>query len=426
MTSKQPLSRNRLVPFGASSTTLLKQILADSNPEKLVRSLPAQTLHLIIQDVGMEDALEIIESATIQQRQLVLDFELWKKDRLYEEQIWKWLQLTGGKEDLALLQQLLKSIDLKIVAFLIAKYVNIIVCEEPTETPPQKGYYTPDKGSTWISINISDADKHFALARLMALIFETDAELFYQLLAIPGVATPSQLEEESYQERIKRLSAEGIPDQDLAAEINSPLSPDQAIKSSNSEVNEAEALLPRSIAPLIFERSNYPFLNELSKESSIRDDLESELTLILNAALIHWSVSFADRTQVALLLSKVRGAINLGLDILSVTYGILPLDAYQSLKLQGIYRCGLSEIIYLRKCALGVSQQSIETHEQQQAVKELLDALLEQFPCIPAFFNSDGSFIEDNGKLLTGRKAITSYSELKSLKHILTSLTNDA
>ena len=149
--------------------------------------------------------------ASLEQCRLLSDFDLWNGDSLNEAALWEWLALTDEVESLELLQKLVKFVDLKLFAILFGKYIEVKIFDDPTEQPPGEGFHTPDRGATWIGIKTEDPDKHFLLARLLALIFESSAELFYQLISIVTVATASMLEEESYQERMKRLAAEGNP-----------------------------------------------------------------------------------------------------------------------------------------------------------------------------------------------------------------------
>ena len=43
------------------------------------------------------------------------------------------------------------------------------------------------------------------LGKLMAMLFEEDSTLFYQLIAESGYISPSELEEDSYSDKWRRL-----------------------------------------------------------------------------------------------------------------------------------------------------------------------------------------------------------------------------
>ena len=166
---------------GHSCRDLYKAIFEADAPEQLVRQLPTQTLFMIVKSVGLPSAAELISMASLEQCRLLSDFDLWNGDSLNEAALWEWLALTDEVESLELLQKLVKFVDLKLFAILFGKYIEVKIFDDPTEQPPGEGFHTPDRGATWIGIKTEDPDKHFLLARLLALIFESSAELFYRL-----------------------------------------------------------------------------------------------------------------------------------------------------------------------------------------------------------------------------------------------------
>src|SRR5690606_22593195 len=97
---------------------------------------------------------EVIEMASREQVQTMLDLDLWTYDQFAEDQLWEWLELPDATDDLSILQKLLGGLDLKLVAHLIGSYVEVVVVEEPTELPPDPSFSTPDKGYTWIKVTI--------------------------------------------------------------------------------------------------------------------------------------------------------------------------------------------------------------------------------------------------------------------------------
>ena len=208
---------------GYSCRDLHKAIFDSEAPEQVIRQLPAQALFMVVRHLGLSGAADIIALASIEQVRLLSDFDLWNRDTINEDHVWEWLALTDETESLDLLQKVVKCVDLKVLSVMLSRYTDVQIFSEPTDLPPGPGFHTPDKGFTWVGITVQDADQHFLLARLLALIFETSAELYYQLLSIPSVATVSMLEEESFVERSKRLAAEGIPEPELSAKRSCPL-----------------------------------------------------------------------------------------------------------------------------------------------------------------------------------------------------------
>jgi hypothetical protein len=280
-----------VAPFrGHTCRELYKAIFEADAPEQMVRQLPTQSLFMVIKQRGLVSCADLISMASLEQCRLLMDFDLWEGDKLNEAALWEWLALTDESDSLEILQKIIKFIDLKLLAILIGRYVEVKIFEEPTDQQPGPGFHTPDKGSTWIGITTEDADHHFLLARLLALVFESSAELFYQLMSTSSVATVSMLEEESYGERLKRLAAEGIPEPEVAAEIHAPFSYVEARREivENAHTKPIEDI--RSIEPLVYEGRATRFFAELMRKVADHDAIEMEFTYIMNrrTAFLSW------------------------------------------------------------------------------------------------------------------------------------------
>lgn len=360
------------------SKDLITTIYSAEAPEVVVKSLPAQTLYYCIKDQGLESSVELIMLATLEQTRTFLDLDLWNKDKVSEENFFSWLLLDDDEGGLSILQKILKVIDLKVLALILSSYVTVESNEEPTDAPPAPSFYTPDKGYTWILISHEDPDKFFALGRILALLFETSPEAFYQILSIPTVSTPSSLEEESYQDKIKRLAAEGIPDLEFASEIISPKKIEK-FKEAKSEIETSSGLLV-----------------------SFKDDDREELSLILNALIVHFNLPFYEIEQVKHGEEFVIGCINLALEKGSATNSI-----------RELFQQGLFYVLELRRKALKLKD------PDDSIMIAILDELRKLPPLMPSFIRRDGTIIKEGEHLITGSKAIQHTSELVVLENFL-------
>ncbi|HQH27617.1 MAG TPA: DUF6178 family protein, partial [Oligoflexia bacterium] len=196
---KNPDSREKIVdlPLPAlSALQLARMILSAPVPEHIISCLPAQSLYMAVQALGLESAREIIEAASDEQYRLLLDLHLWDKDSFNEENFWDWLSVIDDPDSFDSLQHFQECLDPRLTALVIQRNVAVQVNEEPTEVPPGAGWYTPDKGYTWLRILCTEAEEHRLLGRFLALLFDQNPELFYQLIALPQAATAIELEEE--------------------------------------------------------------------------------------------------------------------------------------------------------------------------------------------------------------------------------------
>lgn len=410
---------------GHTCRDVYKAIFDADAPEQVVRQLPPQSLYMVIKSTGLQSSSDIIMMASMEQCRLLTDFDLWTGDALNEEALWEWLALTDETESLELLQKFIKIVDLKLLAILIEKYVEVKVFEDPTEQPPAAGFHTPDKGHTWIGIKTEDADKHFLLARLLALIFESSAELFYQLISIMSVATNSMLEEESYLERQKRLAAEGVPEPEVAAAVHAPYSFAEAKAEIEAKTERSHVDDIRSIEPLIYEARITKLFAELVRDASDRDEVEMEFTYLMNAAVVRWGVHFSNQESVLDLAERMKGAINIALERTTTGTSYSLKEAHGALGLGKLYRLGLTELMAMRTKARKIPLEGVGTLKDSEPVLfGVVACAREAFPVMPLYLNDDGAVEAEQGTLPAGHRSFTTVKSVATVNQLLDSVAS--
>jgi len=416
---------NKLQKFTAlSSAKLAKAIYQADVPEEVVRKLPAQTLFLVVKHNGLDSSADLIEMSTFQQCRLLLDFDCWQKDDFQEDNFWAWLAITDANSDLKLLNKIIKTCDLSLISLLVAKYVKWVILEEPTDEPPAAEYYTPDKGTTWLNIQAPDANKTFLLGRLLALIFETDAELFYELLSTTGMSTNTEIIEEAYQNKLMRLRAEGMPDDEQAYDLNTPLQVADVKKVLENTTEKAIISDVIPITPLLYDSLTSHPLKELLAQIKDQEEAEAELTLIMNCALVYFKVDLWNTEEVQFLTEKVKGAINIGLEIASSLAPTLSyLDIFAELNFQTLYRLGLGQLFSLKKAASKLNNEQLQQITKEAATFSLVAGLREAFPTFPRCINQDEQLVtNETGQLESGYQAFEHINQITFSREIIDKL----
>lgn len=384
--------------------TLSRAIFQANISEETIRSLPSQTLYQVLRYNGLESSLEIIEAASLEQTRSLLDFDLWSANAFNEDQIWNWLELSSEDDELSILQKVVSSLDLKLVALLIARYLEVQQNEEPTDRAPGPLFYTPDRGLTWIRVLCEDQRKHFLMSKLLAFLFESNADVFYQLLATKAVATPAMLEEEATLDRRKRLAAEGLPDEDLTAQATGFLSVQDALQqiTVNDYVEtKRDTIVIESLVRI--SDTLEPLTSALKATKRVEENL-SELTLLVNACLLRFSANFSDTDQTTFLAVQTQGALNLGLDLLVRRSGISSEQIIDKVGLQVPFRVGLTQILDVAKKAKQYEKDlTAQGIEIDQPTRLLLDHLYKPFPSIPSALSQHRSDYQIEGDLLATR-----------------------
>lgn len=331
---------------------LYRMIFDADSPEEFVKTLSAQTVYLAIQGYGIESSTDLLRIVPDSHYRTFLDLQFWERDTFSEEAFWRWLEAIDQEDSLAPLHQLLRSLDPKVLAQVVGRYVHSIIGEERTDAPPGEGYFTPDGGFTWVSFHLEIPDRLRLLGRLFALVYQSSPDYFYQVLNLSSSATAVELEEESYLEKSQRLAAEGLPDLELSAKIHTPLDPagfrGLLVKSEKASVPKNMSFSALAYSDARLEPLSSVFENLLG-DAELSSELESELTLVVNAAIIRFLGGAAESNQVEALLDQVRGTINLGLEKGIELSKLDGENLVRTLGLQPLYRFGLGELRQLRR-----------------------------------------------------------------------------
>jgi hypothetical protein len=424
-----PPSRQRPLSGG----NLYRAILNDEKPEALLESIPAQAVYCALRSQGVASAAELIEVLPRDKLAACLDFDLWRQDRLQEESLFEWLELPDVTADLDILRKILGAIDLRLISILIGQYVHTVVYDQPNEVAPGDGFITPDNGFTWVHVDAPGGNREFLLSRLLALIFDTSAELFYQLISIPGVATNSGLEEEAFQDREKRLHGLGVPDREFAAKLHTP-QPARFIAQKEkrlTEVSDLPVVSPLTSIALAAgtDGSSAPFLHLTESEEEYLN-LQAEIALLVNAALVHFGQDWREPEHVTRCAGFVGGTIRLGLDsFLRLETNVR--DVFIEYGMQRFYSAGLAEILPLRRQAVRILPESLERHKAVPRLLAIVALLRSPICVVPDWFSPEthtsvAVIAEDNQPVLSDYEAhyrfIESAKDVQCLKAILDEL----
>lgn len=410
---------------GLTRSNLIQKVFSSESPEVYVRGIPAQSLFLAIKNHGLASSTDILEIASLEQCRLFIDFDCFEGGNFSRENFWEWLALADEEDGLKHLEKLLRYVDLRLIALLIAEHAEIQTFDDGNDTPPGPGFYTPDKGFTWIRTHSLDPTRTFYMNRFLALVFEKDAEVFYQLIAVPQVTTISVLEDETLQDRNRRLASEGVPEPGFAMELTAPLPPyavRQAVEAHGMRkvVNDIPI-----VEPLLYDSAMIQPLGSLFAGNHNIDELESELTLLMNAAVVRWDIPFHDIEVVSRLTMKVKGAINIGIEAALQLSGLSADDVYEILGFQKLFQFGLWHLNELHKYASRVPVQNLPPEMLGSETFSILACAREPVPEIPLFLQRNGTIESVDGSLVSGSRAIEHLDEIQMIRRYLEEKLNN-
>ena len=133
---------------------------------------------------------------------------------------------------------------------------------------------------------------------------------------------------------------------------------------------------------------------------------------------IGWT-AWSDAEAVTRLVHRVKGALNIGLE-LALSIGSTSLeDCARVLGVQKLCRLGFWRLQLLRDAALRIPLAAAEAAMTDQPLFAILAGAREPFPEAPAFLARDGSFIDHAGKLDPGQRPIETLQDVESIERLL-------
>jgi hypothetical protein len=154
----QPPSRS--ITFLTTAKTAARKIdaiLNLSRPMQAVQALDAREFHALIQTAGLDQSMELIELASGEQVQALIDFDGWNRDRLEHKRFADWMMILLGCPDESLHRWFAK-LDLEPIIVWMREHAQVFLWEEdrdlldcvdaPVLTSPDGTYaiMVPDDG----------------------------------------------------------------------------------------------------------------------------------------------------------------------------------------------------------------------------------------------------------------------------------------
>jgi hypothetical protein len=258
-----------------SGSVALNRILALENPEEFVRNMAHVDLYWLVKKIGEEDALPILQMASSEQWEFLLDLDLWKKDRLDLRQASDYIGRLLQADPDRLVRWLLSDGEY-FTYFFLSKMVQVQFRSKDEMEDLEEGFITLD-GIHYL--RILDPEHEEVLRNLLQHLASRDYTRYQSILmGLSGVA-PAEVEEEMYRRRNVRLAEDGFLPHEEAVSVYT--------------VQKKDLLKEKSSAPVVYSRS------------SREDRAEAPLMPILHVSESHLMVEAMRRSGDPLLLDRI-------------------------------------------------------------------------------------------------------------------------
>jgi len=206
-----------------SGEGVLNRILDQESPRELVRALPHEDFFWVIKKVGEEDCLPLLQLASTDQWEFLLDLDVWEKDQLDLDTTSAWLKRLQ-EADCGRLVKWMFSKGESLAYFYSFKSLDVIVVSDKDEV-----YDIPEEFFSFdgvVHIRVRSREYRESLENVLRTMAATDFDRFQALLlGLVGVQ-PAEMEEEMYRLRNVRLAEHGFLPREEAMSVYAPLEPE--------------------------------------------------------------------------------------------------------------------------------------------------------------------------------------------------------
>ncbi|MBN1831153.1 MAG: hypothetical protein JW896_03495 [Deltaproteobacteria bacterium] len=202
---------------------ILDRLLEMENPRETVESLSSGDFYWLAKKIGDEDCVPLLELASTDQWQYLIDLEIWKRDRLDVTLSWDWMKRLQKADSGRLIKWLLSEGE-TFTYYHLFKSVELIVIENDDEvyTLPD-GFFSLDGN---IYIRVIDSDNRETIESIIRGISGQDFTRYQALLLGLGGLLPAETEEQMYRMKNVRLAEHGFFPHEEAISVYAPLEPE--------------------------------------------------------------------------------------------------------------------------------------------------------------------------------------------------------
>ncbi len=342
----------------------MERLISDRQGGRLVRAMFPHELYWTAQEIGLDDALPLLELASPGQIGFCLDMELWHGWDFDPTRALEWLAMLREFAEPAVVA-MVDQLDAELLILILQREVIVGGGLGDMAADEEKMVEWDHSFDQVFMLKFRNPSHSDLIMWFIDLVFRNLRPLYQLLMEGIRNEVSMEMEELCLQFRNSRLADLGFPAPEDARLIYAPLSPARYIPTVGKEPVVADCLPP---VPLEIDSSL------LGQALALAGDaVRVELSYLLNNALMAEAGEAGERETVRTILQRVKGRLNIALESLDNGHLEESVRILQQEKLVQLFRLGCGILAELRRRG-----SSVESDEF--AVKRLLTGLLRERP----------------------------------------------
>jgi hypothetical protein len=370
---RQHLAIQRSEILALAPEKALARILEHPQPAALVHSFPEEDWHVLIHEIGPDDAGPLIALAAHKQLEYLLDQELWQRDRIDFDAARRWLaRLIGAESSPARMVRWLAKEKTNLIELFLNRSIEVQIREHDQEAsifgPDFFSYdnvfyiriLAPEEDSGPPGPKKTETLSQNLIKRLLDQLAEDDFVRFQGILLEAANVLPAEIEEEAYRLRTVRLAEKGFLPFEEAVGLYQPISDRDFHQKGQRQQTMMPAqpdLFPMVPMTVLSEGNLFTGALQHIDHPEQRQALQEEFAALCNRLIVADQQKINRREALAAVVAKASGYLHMGLqkllpgDAPSTTGAQAAARALRGYHLEALFKLGYSDALALKRTA---------------------------------------------------------------------------
>ncbi len=353
--------RRRILSMSPKKT--MDAIIESPDGLAIVHSMADQDFHLLVNEIGPEDALELLSLASNRQWEHILDIEGWDREAIVGKPVLKWFALLMQADE----ERFFSWITTEKINFL-ELFLNYHIQsgirvhdQEPSEIGDDFFTFDDVHYVRFVKKDIpgsvtEDNDVAFRddmLFKLLRRLAKREPRTFQSLLFYSDSVLPAEAEEEAYRLRNVRLAEKGLLPFEEAIGIYQPAQKNRPLPEKPTATTIVDTSVPVPLAPTGLLARETVFSRALTLIDSVETlvELQAEFAALCNRLAVADRLVIKEKQDLTNIVKKACGYLHIGFSELTGQRLPDPAKTASLMKthyLADIFRTGYSRVVTLK------------------------------------------------------------------------------